>query len=27
MIACYADDIWFSDPVFRDLRGPRAGAM
>lgn len=27
MITCYADDIWFSDPVFRDLRGPRAGAM
>lgn len=27
MVACYADDIWFSDPVFRDLRGPRAGAM
>jgi ketosteroid isomerase-like protein len=27
MIACYAPDIWFSDPVFRDLRGPRAGAM
>jgi ketosteroid isomerase-like protein len=27
MIACYAADVWFSDPVFRDLRGPRAGAM
>lgn len=27
MIACYADDIWFSDPVFHDLRGPRVGAM
>ena len=27
MIACYAAEIWFSDPVFRDLRGPRAGAM
>jgi hypothetical protein len=27
MIACYADDVWFSDPVFRDLRGARAGAM
>jgi ketosteroid isomerase-like protein len=27
MVACYADDIWFSDPVFHDLRGPRAGAM
>ena len=21
MIACYADDIWFSDPVFPNLRG------
>jgi ketosteroid isomerase-like protein len=27
MIACYADDIWFSDPVFHDLRGPRVAAM
>lgn len=27
MVACYADDVWFSDPVFQDLRGPRAGAM
>jgi limonene-1,2-epoxide hydrolase len=27
MIACYADDVWFSDPVFRDLRGPRVAAM
>lgn len=27
MVACYAPEIWFSDPVFRDLRGPRAGAM
>jgi ketosteroid isomerase-like protein len=27
MVACYADTVWFSDPVFRDLRGPRAGAM
>ena len=27
MVACYADDVWFSDPVFHDLRGPRAGAM
>lgn len=27
MVACYAPDVWFSDPVFRDLRGPRAGAM
>jgi ketosteroid isomerase-like protein len=27
MIACYADDVWFSDPVFHDLRGPRVGAM
>lgn len=27
MAACYHADIQFSDPVFRDLRGPRAGAM
>jgi len=27
MVACYHKDIWFSDPVFHDLRGPRAGAM
>jgi ketosteroid isomerase-like protein len=27
MVACYAADVWFSDPVFGDLRGPRAGAM
>jgi ketosteroid isomerase-like protein len=27
MVACYADDIWFSDPVFHDLRGPRVSAM
>ncbi|HET9624366.1 MAG TPA: nuclear transport factor 2 family protein [Kofleriaceae bacterium] len=27
MAACYAPDVWFSDPVFHDLRGPRAGAM
>jgi ketosteroid isomerase-like protein len=27
MVACYAPDVWFSDPVFHDLRGPRAGAM
>jgi ketosteroid isomerase-like protein len=27
MVACYHPDIWFSDPVFNDLRGPRAGAM
>ena len=27
MIACYAPDIRFSDPVFRDLAGPRVGAM
>jgi len=27
MIACYAPDVQFSDPVFTDLRGPRAGAM
>ncbi len=24
---CYHSDIWFSDPVFRDLRGGRAKAM
>jgi ketosteroid isomerase-like protein len=27
MAACYAPDVEFSDPVFPDLRGPRAGAM
>ena len=27
MAACYAPDVHFSDPVFTDLRGPRAGAM
>lgn len=27
MIACYHPDIHFSDPVFTDLRGRRAGAM
>ena len=27
MIACYHPDIEFSDPVFPDLKGPRAGAM
>ncbi len=27
MAACYAPDVQFSDPVFPDLRGPRAGAM
>ncbi len=27
MAACYAPDVRFSDPVFTDLRGPRAGAM
>ena len=27
MIACYHDDVRFSDPVFRDLRGPQAKAM
>ena len=27
MAACYHPDIWFSDPVFLDLRGPRAGNM
>ena len=27
MAACYAPDVRFSDPVFPDLRGGRAGAM
>ncbi len=27
MAACYAPDAAFSDPVFSDLRGPRAGHM
>ena len=27
MAACYAPDVQFSDPVFPDLRGERAGAM
>lgn len=27
MVACYHPDVRFSDPVFPDLRGPRAGAM
>ena len=27
MAACYAPDVHFSDPVFRDLHGDRAGAM
>jgi len=27
MAACYAPDVQFSDPVFPDLRGHRAGAM
>ena len=27
MSACYHDDVRFSDEVFPDLRGPRAGAM
>ena len=27
MAACYAPDAHFSDPVFTDLRGERAGAM
>jgi len=27
MAACYHDDVQFSDPVFRDLRGVHAGNM
>lgn len=27
MAECYHPDVHFSDPVFPDLRGPRAGAM
>lgn len=27
MAACYHPEIWFSDPVFRELRGARAGNM
>lgn len=27
MAACYAADVHFSDPVFPDLRGARAGSM
>ena len=27
MVACYADDVVFSDPVCRELRGDRAKAM
>jgi len=27
MAACYAPQVRFSDPVFTDLQGPRAGAM
>lgn len=27
MSTCYASDVHFSDPVFTDLRGPRAEAM
>jgi len=27
MAACYAPEVRFSDPVFPDLRGPRAGMM
>lgn len=27
MVACYHPEVMFSDPVFTDLRGPRAGAM
>lgn len=27
MVACYAPDVQFSDPVFTDLRGTQAGSM
>jgi ketosteroid isomerase-like protein len=27
MVACYHPEVRFSDPVFRDLRGDRAGGM
>ncbi|HTE52751.1 MAG TPA: nuclear transport factor 2 family protein [Kofleriaceae bacterium] len=27
MVACYHPEVRFSDPVFPDLRGPRAGLM
>jgi len=27
MVACYHPDVRFSDPVFQELVGPRAGAM
>jgi len=27
MVACYAPDVQFSDPVFTDLRGAQAGSM
>lgn len=27
MVACYAPDVWFSDPVFRDLKGEEAFGM
>src|SRR6185436_12063916 len=27
MVACYADDVRFSDPVFPDLKGDRAKGM
>jgi ketosteroid isomerase-like protein len=27
MVACYAKDVHFTDPVFRSLRGEEAGAM
>lgn len=27
MVACYHPEVRFSDPVFPDLQGPRAGAM
>ena len=27
MVSCYHADVWFSDPVFTELRGARAGSM
>jgi ketosteroid isomerase-like protein len=27
MVSCYHPEIWFSDPVFQELRGPHAGNM